>query len=94
METYFDKPRDELLSVQNLDVSVLIWFNNLLFHGVGNSDGVFISPMSLDNPVACGSGMDHALTAMDMGATAKEAVKWAMKRDTLTGGRIRTFKLG
>ena len=42
---------------------------------------------------AIGSGGRHAITAMDMGATAKEAVKWAMKRDSGTGGRIRTFKL-
>lgn len=42
---------------------------------------------------AIGSGCDHALTAMDMGATAKEAVKMAMLRDTGTGGKIRTFKI-
>ena len=44
-------------------------------------------------PEALGSGTDHALTAMDMGATAKEAVKMAAKRDSGTGGRIRTFKV-
>jgi len=46
-----------------------------------------------DKTYAIGSGQDFAFTAMDMGATAKEAVKWAMKRDTGTGGRIRTYKL-
>lgn len=44
-------------------------------------------------PVAYGSGQDHAFTAMDMGATAKEAVKMAMKRDKATGGRIRSMKV-
>lgn len=42
---------------------------------------------------AIGSGGWHAITAMDMGATAKESVKWAMKRDLATGGRVRTFKI-
>lgn len=43
---------------------------------------------------AIGSGTDHALTAMDMGATAAQAVKMAMKRDPFTGGRIRIFRVG
>ena len=43
-------------------------------------------------PMAYGSGADHALTAMDMGADARLAIKMAMKRDCGTGGKIRTFK--
>jgi 20S proteasome alpha/beta subunit len=31
---------------------------------------------------------------MDMGATAEEAVRAAMKRDVYTGGTIRTFTIG
>ena len=46
-----------------------------------------------ESPASIGSGADHAITAMDMGADAKTAVKMAMKRDYVTGGRIRTFKL-
>jgi 20S proteasome alpha/beta subunit len=44
-------------------------------------------------PESVGSGYLHALTAMDMGATAKEAVEWAAKRDVYTGGVIREFAL-
>lgn len=40
---------------------------------------------------AIGSGTDHALTAIDMGATAKEAVEIAMKRDCNSGGKIWVF---
>lgn len=43
--------------------------------------------------IATGSGMAHALTAMDMGADAKTAVKMAAKRDCCTGGRIRTYRV-
>ena len=46
-----------------------------------------------DDYRAIGSGQDFAYTAMDMGATAKEAVAMAMKRDPGTGGRIRSFKI-
>jgi len=42
---------------------------------------------------AFGSGDLHAITAMDMGATAKEAVGMAIKRDVYTGGRVRTIKV-
>jgi hypothetical protein len=42
---------------------------------------------------AIGTGTDHAITAMDCGLSAREAVKMAMKRDTGTGGRIRTYKV-
>jgi ATP-dependent protease HslVU (ClpYQ) peptidase subunit len=40
---------------------------------------------------ACGSGEPYAITAMDTGATAKEAVEYAKKRDVNTGGRVRTW---
>ncbi|WP_047305149.1 hypothetical protein [Pseudomonas fluorescens] len=48
-------------------------------------------PISPDRPYAIGSGRDHAYTAMDMGASAYQAVEMASKRDTGTGGKIRTF---
>ena len=46
-----------------------------------------------DSVCAFGTGCLHALTAMDMGATAAEAVKMAIKRDVYTGGKVRTIKL-
>ncbi len=42
---------------------------------------------------AAGSGQDHALTAMDLGCSAKDAVKMAIKRDVYSGGRIRVIKV-
>jgi hypothetical protein len=38
-----------------------------------------------------GRGSDHAMTAMDMGATAAESGEMAQKRDTSTGGVVRTL---
>lgn len=47
----------------------------------------------LDHHWAVGSGGDHAITAMDLGLSALEAVRMAVKRDAFTGGRIRTYKV-
>lgn len=43
--------------------------------------------------MAWGSGRDFAIAAMDFGKSAKEAVKYAMTRDSATGGKVRSFKL-
>lgn len=62
--------------------------------GYSKSEEVFYDNREPPNSIiTIGTGEDHALTAMDMGATAKEAVKMAMKRDSGTGGRIRTYKI-
>ena len=41
-----------------------------------------------------GSGEDFAISAMDFGKSAKEAVKYAMTRDSCTGGKINVINLG
>lgn len=43
----------------------------------------------LDRTDAIGNGSPFALTAMDMGSAAAEAVEMAKKRDTSTGGQVR-----
>lgn len=61
---------------------------------IGYSEGkVWKSPVRADKPYAIGSGEDHAFTALDMGASAAEAVEMAAKRDTGTGGKIRTLTI-
>lgn len=42
---------------------------------------------------AFGSGASFALSAMDFGKSAKEAVKYASTRDCKTGGAIRTLRV-
>lgn len=58
-----------------------------------STDGCWACPVLPDRPYAIGSGSSHAWTAMDMGATAYQAVEYAAKRDTGTGGKIRAFTL-
>lgn len=55
--------------------------------------GFWIDDVWPDRPFATGSGRDFALAAMDMGASAKKAVKVASKRDVYTGGKIRTLTI-
>ena len=39
-------------------------------------------------PTAWGSGWQFALSGLDLGMTAVEAVEFAMKRDLNTGGEV------
>lgn len=58
----------------------------------GTDEGVFWKEAA--SPIdATGSGFAHALTAMDCGLSAFEAVKMAAKRDSATGGKIRQYKV-
>jgi len=91
---------EDLVSIYNggaiageCDATALVVQNGQLLL-IGYSDGkVWKSPVRSDRPYAIGSGVDHAYTAMDMGASAYQAVEMAMKRDTGTGGQIRTFTI-
>jgi len=61
--------------------------------GYSETTGFWKDRLRMDNPFAVGSGSLHALTAMDMGASAYQAVEMAMKRDSCTGGKIRTLTI-
>lgn len=51
--------------------------------------GESLEEVPMKAPVAIGSGSSIALTAMDCGKNAIEAVKLAIKRDPYTGGKVR-----
>ncbi|MDY7559949.1 proteasome subunit beta [Pseudomonas sp. CCC3.2] len=59
--------------------------------GISEDDGFWKERLRLDQSCAIGSGADHAITAMDMGASAAEAVEMAKKRDIYSGGLVRTL---
>lgn len=46
-----------------------------------------------DGNMTLGSGGDFALSAMDFGCSAKDAVKYAMTRDIYSGGKVRVIKV-
>jgi len=65
----------------------------LLMIGHDDDTGLWRQDLDLANPDAIGSGAPYALAAMDMGASAEDAVRAAMKRDIYTGGIVRSIKL-
>lgn len=76
---------------RNVDCSAIAFDGQAIWClGHNNRDGFWKTPLSHSSVYAMGSGMPHALTAMDMGATAAEAIEMAKKRDTCTGGTVRT----
>ena len=81
-----DKP-----SKASLDANIIIL----------NKDGVFcasyivgfLNVCEINHNAAWGSGEKFALSAMDFGESAKDAVKYAMTRDIYTGGKVRVIKV-
>ena len=61
--------------------------------GYDDKTGIWKQELDPANPDAIGSGSAYALAAMDMGASAEDAVRAAMKRDIYTGGRVRTMRV-
>lgn len=60
----------------------------LMMIGHDDKTGIWRQDLDPSNPDAIGSGAPYAIAAMDMGASAEEAVREAMKRDIYTGGTI------
>ncbi|PHR99248.1 MAG: proteasome subunit beta [Blastopirellula sp.] len=76
-----------------IDVYAIIYKDGAFYTaGISQNDGYFWQKERLGNCVAIGSGGSHALTAMDCGLDAKEAVKMAIKRNAGSGGRVRTIQ--
>lgn len=63
----------------------------LMMVGHDDTTGIWRQDLDPTNPDAIGSGAPYALAAMDMGASAEDAVRAAMKRDIYTGGKVRTM---
>lgn len=68
--------------------------DSLMMVAVDDATGLWKSPVLRDRPYAIGSGTPYAFAAMDMGASAEQAVEMAARRDTSTGGKIRAFRMG
>lgn len=65
----------------------------LLMVGHDDKTGIWKQDLDLASPDAIGSGCAYAIAAMDMGASAEDAVRAAMKRDIYTGGIVRTVTI-
>lgn len=76
---------------RELEVRAFVLDGGKLF--MCSQDGTRIWSCPIDDTASIGSGADHALTAIDCGCTPAEAIRMAAKRDTSTGGKVRTQKL-
>lgn len=65
----------------------------LMMVGHDDKTGIWKQDLDPSNPDAIGSGSAYALAAMDMGASAEDAVRAAMKRDIYTGGNVSSIKI-
>lgn len=93
-----DKLVDEYLSQIGRDIgnaSAIVADKGTIFT-VGREDGgkgIFKCPNRRENYTAIGSGERFAISAMDHGKSAKEAVEYAMKRDVFTGGVVKVYQV-
>lgn len=79
----------------NIDATALVLDGeSLMMVAVDDATGLWKSPVMRDRPYAIGSGTPYAFAAMDMGASAEKAVEMAARRDTSTGGKVRTARVG
>lgn len=86
-----DGPADDYSDA--IEVFALIHKDGAFFTaGIDKIEGFILQKERKGCSVALGSGQKHALTAMDMGMNAKEAVRMAIKRDCYSGGKIRTMQ--
>lgn len=77
---------------RELNVSAFVLEDGVLVRAGCDADGsIWTTPVRCAQ--AIGSGCEHAITAIDCGLTAAQAVKMAAKRDMHTGGKIRSQKL-
>ncbi|MGI2045924.1 hypothetical protein [Shewanella oncorhynchi] len=58
----------------------------------GIDDGV-LWKHALEHNDSLGSGWMSAISAMDFGLSAEESVKYAMKRDCFTGGKVNVYDI-
>jgi hypothetical protein len=70
-------------------------FHAMIWDGkkLSDADELCVIEAVDDEYYAIGSGAAHAITAMDCGKNAMQAVRYAARRDINTGGRIVTARL-
>lgn len=83
---------DQVVHEYHLEATILVAEEDGVFT-VSQSEegGVYKNSASHLDSYAIGSGTEFAMSAMDFGMNAKEAVEYAMTRDLYTGGKVTVF---
>lgn len=90
MQLYMQGDLREELPILNV-TAIIVDKGQVYISSIDEDGKLWVERIPKDQHYALGSGCSHAFTAMDMGASAKHAIKMAMLRDCKTGGRIRTY---
>ena len=77
---------------KELDCNVLAYDSGVLYMCGTNEDSTVFKD-KIEESNAIGSGRKFALTAMDLGKSAKDAVEYVKTRDIFTGGKVHSMKL-
>ena len=80
-----------------MDVDAIFLITNGSFEGgvymaIKNEDHIY-KECIVDHNYATGSGDVFALSALDFGKTAKEAVEYAITRDIYSGGKVHVYDI-
>lgn len=86
IDSFFGQP-----PAHPLEAKAIVIKDGEVFEYFHDGNRSYMCPINYDS--AWGSGQDFALSAMDFGCNAREAVKYASKRDSGTGGRVRLLKV-
>ena len=78
-------------AARELEVTAFVLDQGKLYLTSTDGPDVWTSPVV--DARSIGSGAHHAITAIDCGLTPAQAIKMAAKRDSRTGGKVRTQKL-
>jgi len=73
--------------------AIIVQGNKIYTAGINSSEGYYCQAEKIGDIIIAGSGGDYAAGALHAGCDAKEAVKIAIKCDSNSGGRVRTFQV-
>ena len=76
----------------NLEANGFVSDNEGVIWEFGSNESFWRNRIDISKSYSYGTGRRFALTAMDLGLSAKDAVKMAIKRDVYSGGKVNTFK--
>ena len=78
------------IAPRELSVDAIVIKGGVVYEASLSKSGVCTwTPLSWSD--AIGSGASFAVAAIDFGCTAKEAIEYAIKKDSFTGGEVHVF---
>jgi 20S proteasome alpha/beta subunit len=90
-EMFISTFKELTIATEHLDVCAFFVENGNVYQA-SIENNIFRSCL-IDFSDSIGSGCEFALTALDLGKTAKEAIECAISRDMYSGGKIHVYDI-